>query len=444
MDNYRKLKPLKRSLSGLEIEVKTLNSDGYIINGSDTIMKECKKINKKITIVKEFSSDMVELCSFPSVKVQNTLLNVLNNLHTVIDIAEKNDMIIYPLGLYPGSFKPDIRKSKYYQFKSSYIHNKKLAESVTTSAFHYHYTLPRGVFDHKKKFLKFQMAPKIKQTLLDSYNMAIAMDPAMITFFQSSPLLHGKYMLKDYRAILQRTGKHLPSDGIYTKHPTFGGLPIYKSTVFDLINTINRRHKKVKEIVKKNNIDPSVLKLKKVLDYSWHAVRINKLGTLEQRTMDMNHPKYVIAGAVLMKYVHRKIHQDFLRVIPSDIGIKEPFKQEGNVIHVPPHTYLRKKLQRLSICDGFENKEIRNYTKRFFMFGKRCTHPKFYDAIRPFENMINRNKSVSDVMLKRLKKWGYGRDGQVPNDVCAELALLSCKQLHKEIEKTKKSIVDLI
>lgn len=436
---------MKRSLSGLEIEVQTLNKQGHIVNEANTIIKECKKVKREMLIIKEFSRNIVELCSFPSVKVQNTLLDMLDNLQIVLDVAKNNGIIIYPLSVYPGSFKPKMSRSMYYRFKARYIHAKDTSGlEGKTPAFHFHYTLPRGMFDHRKKFLKMQIAPKIKQTLLDSYNMGIAMDPALITLFQSSPLLDGKYIAKDCRALIQRTGKFLPFKGLYSRHPALGGLPIYKNTVVDLINTIERRYAKVKEIVDKNNLDPAIPKrYKRVLDYGWHAVRINKIGTLEQRTMDMNHPKYVIAGSVLMKYIHRKIHQEFLRIIPSDIGMNEPFKQEGNIVHVPPNSYLRKKLQLWSICEGFENKEIMNYTKRLFRFGKRCTHPKFYDAIRPFERMIERKQSVSDVILKRLKKWGYERGDQVPDNVCARLALFSSRQLYNEIEKTKKKIIDL-
>ena len=77
------------------------------------------------------------------------------------------------------------------------------------------------------------------------------------------------------------------------------------------------------------------------------------------------------------------------------------------------------------------------------MFGKRCTPPKFYNAIRPLENMINRKKSVSDIILRKIKRMGYDIDEKIPNDVSAKIALSSCKQLYNEIEKTKKTIVDI-
>ncbi|MFH1433219.1 MAG: hypothetical protein ABIG84_08475 [archaeon] len=444
-DNIYDIKPLKRSLSGLEIEVQTLNKNGFIVHGADTIIRECKKINKGIPIVKECSKSMVELGAYPSVKVQNTAMDLLNNFQMMIEVAEKNDLVIYPLSVYPGTFEAEMRKNKWYNIQSKIIfgsHEFKMAGK--TPAFHYHYTLPRGVFDKKKRFLKPLIHSKVKKTLIDSYNLAIAMDPALITLFQSSPLLDGKYVAKDSRVLIQRTGRAFPFEGMYHKQPKLAGLPIYKETLSDLIYVIKKRHSLLKKLFVKNNLDPFLVSTYgKVLDFSWHAVRINKIGTLEQRTMDMNHPKYVIAGTVLLKYVFRRIQQDFLNVIPSDVGLEEPFKVEGNVLHIPPHTHIRKKLQYSSAYEGFENKEIRDYTRSFFRFAKKCTHRRYYKAIRPFSHMINRNKSVSDILLDKFKKKGYGREDRIPDNICANVALSSCKQLYNEIEKTKKTISDL-
>jgi hypothetical protein len=304
--------------------------------------------------------------------------------------------------------------------------------------------LPRGVFDKKKKFLKPLIDSKINKSLIDSYNLAIAMDPALITLFQSSPLLNGQYIAKDCRILIQRTGRALPFKGIYYKQPKLGGLPIYKETLTDLVYTIKKRHELVKKLFEKHNLDPSLVSnYGKILDFSWHSVRINKIGTIEQRTMDMNHPKYVIAGTILLKYIYWKVQRDFLQVVPSDIGIEEPFKQEGNVLYIPPHTHVRKKLQFLSVYEGFENKEIKNYTRRLFRFGKKCTPKKFYKAIKPFENMIRRNKSVSDVLMDKYKKRGYSKEDKIPNEVCAKVARGSCRQLYKEIEKAKKTVEEL-
>ena len=51
----KKSKPLKRSKTGIELEVQTLNEKGFITNKADFLIKECQKQNKDIS----FSCDLI-------------------------------------------------------------------------------------------------------------------------------------------------------------------------------------------------------------------------------------------------------------------------------------------------------------------------------------------------------------------------------------------------
>ena len=62
--------------------------------------------------------------------------------------------------------------------------------------------------------------------------------------------------------------------------------------------------------------------------------------------------------ASLLKFVFRQIYRDFYTVLPSDIGRDEPFKVEGNVIHIPPHTHVRNYLQKESALKGMDSKDV--------------------------------------------------------------------------------------
>ncbi|MFC1801329.1 hypothetical protein ACFLZB_02605 [Nanoarchaeota archaeon] len=441
----KKTKPLKRSKTGMEIEVQTLNEEGYITNKVDFLINECKKINKNIPLVQECGEHMLEMISFPSVHVQNTALEILKTYKTVVETAQKNNIIIYPLSMYPGEFKPKMRERKWYSLKQRILGKERFLFSGKSIAFHCHYTLPKGVFDKKNKFLKPILSPKIKQTLIDSYNMGIAMDPALTTFLQSSPFLDGRFLAKDSRMAIYRGDRILKfPKAVHTGYTQYGSLPPYKQTLTDLIYSLKSRHSRMKRVLEEKGIPASdISKYGKILDFCWNPVKINKHGTIEQRSCDMNYPQLITAASVLIKYVQKKIHQDFMKVIPSEIGLEEPFKVEGNIVYVAPHTYVRKNLQYLSAYKGLEDDTMYNYCKRFLKFSRSLLNKKYLPTIKPIENILQERKTVSDMIIKKVKKKGYGLEEQVPNSVMAEVALSLSKNIMKRIEKTEKIVEGL-
>jgi hypothetical protein len=431
-------------MTGLEVEMVILNKKGFPVNKGAELIKACKARDKKFPIVKEIMQCMVELNSYPSVKVQNTTASMLDYILNLMDEAEKRDLHLYPLGLYPGNVKTKIFPTPHYKFMQKMLGKEEVAKGTYATGMHFHYTLPRGVFDRKKKFLKPLVKSKVAKTMIDSYNFGIAADPALAALMASSPIHNGRFVAKDTRLLLWRPGKDLGFQGAFHKQPKLAGLPIYKSTLHDLTYMLEKRQQKLHEVFGKHGYDQSLVNTPgKSLRFSWHALRMNRIGTMELRMIDMNHPKYIVAASVMLKYVFRKIQQDFLHVLASDVGKEEPFKVEGNIVHIPPQTYVRKHLQKLAIYEGLENKEVRNYARRFFHFAKWCTPPKFYESLRPIQRMLERNKSVSDVLLSKFKKRGFGREDLIPDAVCAEVARTSCRQMRREIETTKKQIEEL-
>jgi carboxylate-amine ligase len=441
-----KKKPLKKSLTGLEIELSTLNEKGEMIFAADQLISKVKRKDKNVDIVKECSKNMIEIRSYPSTKVSNTALNMLNSLQVVLEVAEKNNIVIFPHSTYPGKFVPKIRDDRWYQIKSGIIGRKRFLNAGLCFGYHNHYTLPKGVFDNKNKFLKNLVKSKIKETLIDSYNLSIAMDPVLIALLQSSPFVQGRYIAKDSRVVIYRGGKSLDyNNGLYSNLQYFGALPRYKHTLADLKLTLNMRHKHWKRMMTENGFHLNgLVKQTNTLNFGWNPVIINKLGTLEQRSMDTNHPKYIIGISMLLKLVLREVQRNFLHVVSSDIGIDEPFKLEGKVLYIPPYAHLKNKLQVGAAYNGLENKEIVNLCKRFLNFARSCTQKEYMPVLKPILDLFSQRTTVSDKIIKRFRKRGYGKEGTIPNNVCAEVALKSCNQLFNEIEKTKENVANLI
>ena len=163
----------------------------------------------------------------------------------------------------------------------------------------------------------------------------------------------------------------------------------YKVTGTDLLQIIKHRFDYWNSIMKKADINLKVfLKHGSILDTTWNPVKISSHGTLEQRGMDINHPRLIIALATLIQYISRLVQEKFVQVLPSDIGLTEPFKKEGNVIYIPPHTHVRFNLQPLSAYKGLEDKDVFNYCKGLLKLGKLCIPKNRLPLIDPLEKML--------------------------------------------------------
>lgn len=436
---------LKKSLTGFEVEFFTLNKSGFIANAADPILKSIKQ-TKNQAIKKECAHNMIEIASYPNEMIPHSMGHLLNEIEILAEAARKKNFLLCPLGTYPGTFNPVMRKDKPYKIKESIFGKNRFKIAGRCIGFHCHYTLPKGIFDSQMRILKMLVRSKIKDSLVNSYNMLVAIDPALTCFMQSSPFYQGKFLGKDSRLIMYRGGHHLKNmGGLYANLEEFGDLPPYKLTALDIIDIISTRYEKWKSYIKTLGLNIKVISLYgSILDTTWNPVKINPNGTLEQRGMDMNHPMYIAGIGAMIKYVLKKLQEEYYAVVPSEIGIKEPFKMEGDTIYIPPYPYVRSELQKLSAYKGFDSDIVYDYCKRFFKLAQACI-PK--DRIRltdSFKEMLNKRQTVSDAIIKYAKKNGYRKGLTISNRLGAEIALEHSERLLQEIIVTRDFIKNLL
>jgi len=434
---------LKNLKFGVEFEVFTLDKQGKMVYSADKIIKKVKETNPQIDIVKECGKNMLEINSFAHTNIPDVMAKTLDDFETVLHCAEKENVVLYSYGSYPGQFTPQINKDKGYKIKDNIFGKNRFAIAGRCIGLHCHYSLPWGVFDPVNKIIKPLINSKNKQSMVNTYNLFIAMDPALTTFAQSSPFYQGKHLGKDSRVIVYRGGDVLKyPQGLYTNYQDFGMLQPYKVTGTDLLQIIKHRFDSWTKVLKKVDIGLRVfMKHGSILDTTWNPVKISPHGTIEQRGMDMNHPRIIIALAILIEYISREVQEKFVQVLPSDIGLTEPFKKEGNVIYIPPHTHVRFELQPQSAYKGFESENVFNYCKGLLKLGKQCIPKDKQVLIEPFEKIIKEKKTISDKILADARK--LGAKNTISNKQAAELALKHSKDLFKEIIMTKQLIKNL-
>ena len=390
--------PLKRSMSGYETEQFILDNKGNIDN-SDALYK--KAIEKGISVQKECAKSMIEMSCFPSKRLKTSSQSLLDNHIQLNDLANKNDMHLFPFGTYFGKHEPQFRRNKWYTIKGKILTKEKWRYAGLCVGVHQHYALPRGIFDSNKKNIKRMDSSKINKTLVDSYNFITAIDPILTVFAQSSPYIDGEHLGKDSRIIAYRGGSFLDfKKGLYSKHRLFGALSPYKSTVRDLVSAQKRRYEKFKLLVKNEGYNSNdLIDETEILKFNWSPVKLNPHGTLEYRGYDMNYMSNIFSISTLLKFSLREIQQDFKMVVPLDMKSSEAFKVENNLIFVPPFSAVTK-LQKKSAYEGLANDDVYNYAKNFVNFAKSITNKDYKHMLDPVLKMLDERKTVSDEIYK--------------------------------------------
>ena len=439
---HKRKKPLKRSKTGFEVEFHLIDNKGIIQNKAPELIEAVKKANKNVPIIKECGKNSIEIGCYPGVEAFNPALDTINSVEIIYETARKLGLFLYPFATYPGKFIEKFSDSPLYKIKEKIFGKEKFKIAPHCAAFHCHYTLPRGVFDTKTKNIRLMMNSKLSRSLLSSYNFAIAIDPVLSLFAQSSPFFRGVNLAKDSRIVVYRGGRKLKyNKGIYAELQQFGGLPPYKQTLTDLLDTQQRRWLRWEKLIKKVDSNANINKLySSELDIGWNALRINKLGTLEQRSMDINYLSIIFAIAILYKSCLKKIQREFIDVLPTDFGISEAFKLEQGILLIPPHSYVRNKLQFWSAYKGYNQKEMYNYTKRFFNFAKSVTPKKYNKLIKPLTEMIENKESMSDKILKYARRKGYLTNGKIGNRDACKLSLYYAEKFYDDLMKVEENL----
>ena len=420
-------------MTGFENEFFLIDRKGRIVHGADTLLSNAQ-MRGQAAVKKEVAKNFIEIASEPNVNVPYSMENLLLDIEKLRESAQRNGMLLLPLGTYPGSFSPSMRDDGHYGVMH-YVFGKKFPIWGRCCGFHCHFTLPRGIFDSQFRVIKILAHMKVKDSLVNSYNLLVAADPVFSTFMQSSPYYEGSQLGKDSRVIMFRGGRALRNpSGLFSDYEELGCLPPYKHTVFDLMDIISTRYELWKKEIASVGINIRVLpKYWSLMDTTWTAVKINPNGTLEERGMDINHPQYIAAIGVLMKFVMRRIQDEVYTVVPSEIGITEPFRVENDIIYIPPYSYVENTLQYLAATEGLENGIVHDYCKRFLRFAKTAVPGDRQILLKPLERMLQERKTVSDEILEFTARRGFGRGERIPNSLAAEIALVHANRLEKEI-----------
>ncbi len=433
--------PVKSTL-GMETEFLLIDHKGGIANNSDAIIAKVKNKFPNAFVIPEIAENMLEIGSQPSIKVAVSAASLLDNINLAVGVAGDEKTLLLPMSTYPARFLPKMRGEGLYAVKKR-LFAEKFAITGKCVGFHLHHALPEGSFDATSKNLNAVLSAKAKRSLVEAYNLSIALDPVLTTFMQSSPFYEGRHLGKDSRVIAYRGGAMLGyPEGLYSAHfEDFGELPEYRLNEVDLIDHIVSRYSSWKKRIREFSPEEvDIARYESILDTNWSPVKINPHGTIEIRGMDVNLPSLMFSLSVALKYVFQDVYEHALQIVPSDAGVAEYFKEENGKLFIPPDAYVRRKLQYVSAYVGMENENVNDYCRAFLKLAKSVMPSGSRELLKPFETMVEDKKTVSDEILDDAKKLGYEGGKEISGELAAKLSLNHASRFLGDLEKTRQLI----
>jgi gamma-glutamyl:cysteine ligase YbdK (ATP-grasp superfamily) len=360
--------PVRRM--GLEHEFFLVDRRGEPRDLADLFLWECREAARAEGVdpqcfEAESVKGLVEITTPPSYGVVEMTSHYLRNLDLALRVASELGLDLYPLGTYPLPIRPTMREDSAYAVQARTIGHERFSHAGRCAGAHLHLELPAGtVWPDVKASLDAPLAAQ--RELLGLYNLATALDPALVALTRACPFYEGRTegfatRTVNYRGILG-------FDGLYANLQEVGGLGAYASRVEDLIDQQRARYRAWFSAMDLAGVERRLFAQAggNLHRASWNPVRLSHHGTVEIRSMDANFPEMVLAVCALIRGAAERIRRERLEVRPSrGVLTLEP---EGDMLRVPVFSYLSGELLRAAVTGGVQNPRVGAYVNSVVAF----------------------------------------------------------------------------
>jgi gamma-glutamyl:cysteine ligase YbdK (ATP-grasp superfamily) len=355
---------------GLEQEFFVVDRNGEPRDLADLLLRECREAARAEGLdprcfKAECAKGLVEVATPPSPRLANLIEDYLNSLGLALRVASELGLALYPLGTYPLPISPSIRDDPDFAIKERTIGRGRFSHAGRCAGAHLHLELPVGtVWPDVKAALDAPLAAQ--RELLDLYNLATALDPALVALTRACPFYEGQVDGFAARTVHYRS--ILGFDGLYTGLGKVGGLSAYASRVEDLVDQQRARYTAWFAAMDRAGVERRLFAQAggNLHRASWNPVRLSHHGTVEIRSMDANFPEMVLAVCTLILGAAERIRRERLEVRPSrGVLTLEP---EGDLLRVPTFSYLSGELLRAAVTGGVQDPRVEAYVNSVVRF----------------------------------------------------------------------------
>lgn len=414
---------------GLEQEFFLVDEDGRISDRADEFLALS---GESSGLESECAGHMVEVSTPPVYSVGELAGEYLSRLQHAVETGRELGLRLYPLAAYPLPFTPALRAETRYQLQARTLGRERFLHAGRCAGVHLHLELAEGVVDSRVG-VAYGVSPEARAELLDVYNLATALDPAIIALGRSAPFYEGAADGRAARTAFYRGCPTIAPEGLYAEMPIAGGLLPYPSGVEGLVEQQFARYHAWLGAMEKAGVDPELfLESNGLLDAAWNPVRLNANGTVELRGIDSNHPEFVLAMADLVKSAADRLRREGLTVEPSPDT--EAFEVAGDKLLVPGFAYLSGELFHEAATRGVASPALTSYLDSVLEFatgGSAGSTDEPVEEWEPFKTAGGYRTTETGI----LSRFGTP-DGRILEAEGLSLVLEACEHSEEQILST--------
>lgn len=350
---------------GLEQEFFLVKESGNLSNRSDEFLARCGELAGKAGrnpegFAPECATCMVEINAPPSRSVEDLAREYLAGVGLAIEAARELGLRLYPLATYPLAVECALRDEPRYELQARTVGRERFQIAGRCAGVHLHLETAANTM-HPTTGVSYDSTPEARYELLSLYNLATALDAALVSLSRSGPFYGGKATGLATRTTCYRGDPDLFPNGLYADLSPVGGLRPYAASIEELVELQFDRHHAWLAAMDRAGLERETLfeTGDGLLQTAWNPVRLNGVGTVELRGLDSNHPVSVLALATLVSSAADRVRRERLRVVPRvELAV---FEADGDTLYVPGFDYLSGRLFREAVSAGVESPEVVAY-----------------------------------------------------------------------------------
>ncbi|MBA2535601.1 MAG: glutamate--cysteine ligase [Rubrobacter sp.] len=351
--------------AGLEQEFFLVEESGRPSERADEFLESCQAMTEEESgsaacFAPEFVMGLVEVNTPPVYTISDLEREYARNLELAVRAARSLGLRLYPLGTYPLPLEPAAREGLDYRVQVSTVGPKRFVDAGRCAGTHLHLELQAGTVDAGVG-ISATASGAAREEVLNTYNLATALDPALVALTRSCPYFEGKATGLAVRTVHYRGNAFFGWQGVYTDLPEVGALMPYADDAEHLIKQQFDRYEAWLAAMDRAGVERRHFAEAggDVLRPAWNPVRLNRQGTLELRGMDSNYPGVTLAACALVFGAADRVRRDGLEVVPDE-GVN-CFELTGDVLRVPDFRRLSGGLLYAAVTGGVNDETMATY-----------------------------------------------------------------------------------